>query len=457
LTDSYKRFVIGGEQFYYACINLCNRIYLTRIYHKFDNADVWFPNWQQSEFTLIEKEFHNADDMITVFKLFKEINKEMNILYIHGLNSTANSRTYEAIKKEMCGIADVYSIQLSNDLHLFKNFKSNVALVRNTIKSHKINLIIGSSMGGFAASTISGVAKILINPCLHPSIELPKVISITPGEINNYRNYENVLNVDQEDRLVTYGLFSTHDELFSYKKEFETRYLSNHAESMTDGHRISVSNVHAKLTPFIKRVIMETKQLNKFFVNFNPAMIHKDMNIEQAPRHAILNEAYINAFEKADMKKYADGIWKIIEFSYKDIGGTKMIAPDVDTLIAESDMWKMVRRNGKVVACMIYTFKRGGRKAICGGTDGSREGKIGLYDIMKEDIKLYDRNAWAEVSHAMEHIMYNKFGAVPIPNTMAAEIMSDKKFIEFDPDGLHYTRLIGGQPVRKMMVGRYKK
>ena len=126
-----------------------------------------------------------------------------------------------------------------------------------------------------------------------------------------------------------------------------------------------------------------------------------------------------------------------------------------EQLIDETDMWKMVRKNGKILAVKCYTFKRGGRKACYCASNGTDEGKQALYQMVKDDMKLKGRQAWIEASGAVEHI-YKKYGeATPIPAEIAQQIMKDKKFISFNKDGYHYTRLIGGHPHEKIMLGNF--
>ena len=48
-----------------------------------------------------------------------------------------------------------------------------------------------------------------------------------------------------------------------------------------------------------------------------------------------------------------------------------------------------------------------------------------------------------------------KQGAMPIPAYIAELIMKDKKFDKIYDDGFHYTRMIGGHPHTKLMVGNY--
>lgn len=167
-----------------------------------------------------------------------------------------------------------------------------------------------------------------------------------------------------------------------------------------------------------------------------------------------INEHFVNALSKKDMKKHIDEVWDILVKCYEKIGGLAGMESK-EQLIDETDMWKMIRKNGKILAVKCYTFKRGGRKACYCASNGTDEGKQALYQMVKDDMKLKGRQAWIEASGAVEHI-YKKYGeATPIPAEIAQQIMKDKKFISFNKDGYHYTRLIGGKPHEKIMLGNF--
>lgn len=362
----------------------------------------------------------------------------MKILYIHGYGSDGNSTTAQHIRNVITDVEVISPTFI--DYSSVHNIKINIKKISNIIVKHNIDIIVASSMGAFIASKFSGFPMVLINPCLKPSIELPKLITnMSDKQILEFMRFEKTV-IDEESRLYTHGIFSDNDELFSYRDEFIKKYGNRNVWNINDGHRISLRNVKTTLVEAINELYDDMCKFN----SLNESEI------------VCLNESYINAFEPKDMSKYIDEVWSILEYSYKEIGGTSLIAADKRELMETSDMWKMVRRNGKIVAVQIYTFKRGGRKAIACGTNGSIEGKQGLYDIIKEDIKLYDRNAWVEVSGKMEFINI-KFGAHPIPAKIAQEILHDKIFTSIDEDGFHYTRLIGGKPIRKIMFGNFKK
>jgi len=48
-----------------------------------------------------------------------------------------------------------------------------------------------------------------------------------------------------------------------------------------------------------------------------------------------------------------------------------------------------------------------------------------------------------------------KEGAVPYPNTLAAELLQ-REIVSLNPDGFHYTRMIQGEPHEKIIFGSIK-
>lgn len=168
----------------------------------------------------------------------------------------------------------------------------------------------------------------------------------------------------------------------------------------------------------------------------------------------ILKERFLTCFSgDEDQKKYIDDVWNILESSYASIGGTHS---SKEELLEDGVMWKLVRRHNKIVAAVIYKMKFG-RKAFLAGTDGTKEGKEGLYSIIREDASQEDRHAWIEVSGKPEYL-YKKYGHVPIPNDIAEKILArmGKSVEEKSADGYHYTRQIGEDHYEKIMMGTLK-
>lgn len=168
-----------------------------------------------------------------------------------------------------------------------------------------------------------------------------------------------------------------------------------------------------------------------------------------------LIERVVNLLEPEDKKKYIDVLAPMLAASYADIGGFMNITDmdelkaELETIADEPGIWKLIRKDGKIVAGTIYKLTDMGRKAVA--TTGAAEGgKEGVYHIKGEDVKM--KRMYAEVSDKMEHIMINKFGAKPIHNKYASAILG--KEVERLEDNYHYKRMLGGHMHTKILVGR---
>jgi hypothetical protein len=161
----------------------------------------------------------------------------------------------------------------------------------------------------------------------------------------------------------------------------------------------------------------------------------------------LLTERFVNLFKKEDIKPYIQDIWDIMQRTYEPIGGFKT-ANTPEELLNDISLAKLVRKDNKIVAAALYKDKYG-RKAIAKGSDGSPEGKSAVKQIYLEDAKL--KRSWGEFSGKAEELLL-RYGGVPIPNDVVGDILN-KEIVSKDKDGFHYTRLINGEPIRKIMIG----
>lgn len=347
-------------------------------------------------------------------------------LYVGGLGSTKEkSATYQELKRYFNRI-EYYQSTVS-PIEQPKEYAKRLQAI-----AHNYNLIVGSSMGGFFVLTITeGVQKIVINPCLKPSIEIPKLTTdITPEAIKQFEALQTSLPIDNELRASTYGIFGNKDELFNFQSEFKKQY---HNMCVVNGtHRLVGSGL--------------IKGLEKASIYFDE--LRGKLNEE------LITEHFVNVFvdENEDLvAKWGQQVMDMLEKAYAPIGGL-LGCDSLADLVHDSDLWKLCTKSGRLVAAAIYNFKRGGRKLMYVATSGDEEGKTWLYKILSDDIKFKDRSAWMEVSGKMEHIM-TKRGAIPVPAEIAQQVMKDKQFLSINDDGYHYTRLIGGEPHEKIMFG----
>ena len=159
-----------------------------------------------------------------------------NILYIHGFKSNSNSTTFRNLK-------DLFPEHkwFSADFDLL-DLKGTQEKISALIKENKINILVASSLGAFYALLNSeNHPCIVINPCMRPSVEIPKLDSSIKEEIvkewdklekghEEYVSFGALATNMNEMRCNAFGIFGNHDELFSYKDLFEKIYGEKSAE-----------------------------------------------------------------------------------------------------------------------------------------------------------------------------------------------------------------------------------
>ena len=162
----------------------------------------------------------------------------------------------------------------------------------------------------------------------------------------------------------------------------------------------------------------------------------------------LLLERILNLHNESQKLEISGKIWNMLQKSYENVPGGFGTADSIEELIAKSALWKVVTRDGEPTAVVIYKDQYG-RKTIAAGTNGSIQGKKDYKMICDED-KNHNRS-WGEVSGALERVM-QKMGAKPIPAKFA-QLLTKKEIISYNDDGIHYTRLIAGEPHEKVIYG----
>lgn len=347
----------------------------------------------------------------------------MNILYVHGLNGKENSNNSQIIKRifpESKCIAPYFDFNN-------KSPKKILSEINNIIFVNDIDLIIGTSLGAFfVLKADSDCYKIVINPCMIPSIELPKLDNTI--DISDYKQLESKkFNIEYPEFV--YGIFGTNDELFSYVNKF-SKEIGFNILTTNDKHRITetslITNIKKIWDIFSKHKIPLNETIKNFWATTKVG--------------------------KESMNKYVDEVWDLLEKSYSKIGGIYG-CPDKETLLKKSGLWKLQTYNGKIICCIIYSIKNDTRKMIYCCSDGSNKAKGYLYAFISEDLKFIDRKVWLEVSGVMEHIC-QKLKAIPIPFSIVKKLLPNKELKQKD-DGYHYMRKIGDVWIKKIMYGNF--
>lgn len=89
-----------------------------------------------------------------------------------------------------------------------------------------------------------------------------------------------------------------------------------------------------------------------------------------------LTERVLNLFPGDERReKYKQAAYDMLQRTYKSKGGIKGAGfQSPDDMVENIPFWKLVKKNGNIVAGAFYKDK-GGRKLVASGTDGSDAGK----------------------------------------------------------------------------------
>ena len=136
----------------------------------------------------------------------------MKILYVHGYNGNPYGSSYQNLKKACKENHELYTIDYN------PNFpKEAIKDIYKFVKENGINLVIGSSLGGFLTMNLYGVSRIVVNPCWDPANEINKL-----GYEGDTLVYEELLDgmtetLDIEELNLCSGVFVDNDELLGRK------------------------------------------------------------------------------------------------------------------------------------------------------------------------------------------------------------------------------------------------
>lgn len=154
------------------------------------------------------------------------------ILYIYGYGSDANSSTSANLQSVLGNGFDVRSVNY-DQLHPKKAIKQ----LSEIVDDGNYDAVIGSSLGGYYTLQLkANVKKVVINPCMVPSIELPK-LGCDIQTAQKFKEYETYSKADN-----VLGLFGDHDELIDYKEKF-SQEVSRNVHEFSSGHRPTINEL----------------------------------------------------------------------------------------------------------------------------------------------------------------------------------------------------------------------
>ncbi len=184
-----------------------------------------------------------------------------NILYIHGYNSSGSTgRLMKKLFNERYGDSiNIYAPKISP---IYQEAKIQI---EEYLKEHDIDLIIGTSLGGFLTLDTHGYFRIVVNPILHPYIDL-KTINAKKEDYESYENVELIL--DNEDGIEVFGMFGDEDELVNYQDEYK-KNLRNCKIVKGMKHQMSENDIREEIIPMLPIIDAAKIAYNNYLNNKN--------------------------------------------------------------------------------------------------------------------------------------------------------------------------------------------
>ena len=182
---------------------------------------------------------------------FKREERIKKVLYIYGYGGSQMSSSVEKLRSALP--EDKFEVICWN--YPQRECRAAIRFLEQRIKKHHIDIVVGSSLGAFVAMCLKvKCRKIIINPCLVPTMELPKLKPLpgkpmpTPQLIATYAPYEPRVFDNLPEG--SHCFMAEHDELLSstYRTQMETHMP---VTTIPGGHRLS-----EEALPIIKEVLI---------------------------------------------------------------------------------------------------------------------------------------------------------------------------------------------------------
>lgn len=189
------------------------------------------------------------------------------IVYLHGYGSSSQSNSATCLAKEMPGFNVIAPDIPADPAEALPFLKSYCA-------ENKVDLIIGTSMGGMYAMQMTDYPRICVNPALHmsqvkdvlqvgtferfqPTADGQTYFTITEEIIEHFKDMEQHLfdGTTSENQSKCWGFFADGDTLVNYKDEFAqhfTNVFDFHGE-----HRMNDQVIRDVIIPAAKRILIE--------------------------------------------------------------------------------------------------------------------------------------------------------------------------------------------------------
>ena len=161
----------------------------------------------------------------------------MKLAYVHGFNGSHCGNSVNYLKVALPDGWSIDGIEYDEKNLTCEQVRN---LIYDYVEANNIDILIGTSLGGFYLSTITDIPKVIINPCWNPIEELPKLDDVDTAWLSSFEKYLDYPYMsDTETKLMTLGYFGSHDELFGNKYHSVFNSCFGDSKVIDCGHQIN--------------------------------------------------------------------------------------------------------------------------------------------------------------------------------------------------------------------------
>lgn len=298
--------------------------------------------------------------------------KRQRALFIHDCNETRSSGIERAVKNFFAGSIDV----ITEDFDLLSPEKT-LEKINVLVPKYDINLLTGISLGAFYVLAYYSMRKIVINPCMFPSVEIPELQkNLNRNSISEWKTIESRMynNIDGEDREYTAGLFLQNDKFFSYKKFFDEKY----GQSVSiPGDQYAGANVESGLQDAADYICLfdttidyskeefELYREQDAHEQYKKSVKESKADKDTTPHAVIVFPENTSSIHRVN--NYGPKIYRMIADTYKSAGDTKDFI-SYENFLDTSDIWKIDIVGNEIEKAMIYTVTHGEYRLLYSAT-----------------------------------------------------------------------------------------
>ena len=289
--------------------------------------------------------------------------KKQSALFIHDVNETCNSGAERAVKNFF---ADRITV-ITGDFDVFSP-AATLEKIDSLVAKYTIDLLIGTSLGAFYVLAYYSMRKIVINPCMFPSVEIPKLHkNVNENSISEWKTIESKIynDIDGEDREYTAGLFFQNDEFFSDKNFFDKKY----GQSISiPGDRYAGANVESALQDAADYICLfdttidyseEESELygeHDAYEQYKKNVKKSEADEDTTPHTVIVFPKNASSINR--VHNYGPKIYRMIADTYKSARGTKNFI-SYENFLDTSNKWEIDLVGNEIEKVVIYTAVQG--------------------------------------------------------------------------------------------------